>query len=214
MARKTVILALFVLAAGWASVRGDQVSVGVSVADGELQAFYMSIGDYYGIPHREVVRVRERYRLQDEELPVVFFLAARARVSPSVLLDLRLGGLSWLDISFRYGLTPDIFFVPVTTTKIGPPYGNAFGYYRKYRVGHQWDKIALSDREVVDLVNLKFVSEHHRIRPETVMEMRGRGQSFVKINGQGGKAQGQEKGKPGKGKKDQPAAAKGKRKSA
>ena len=212
--RKIIILALFILVPGWTAVHGDQVSLGVSIADGELQSFYMAVGDYYGVPYRDVIRVRERYRLHDEELPVVFFLAARVPINPSVILDLRLGGMSWLDISFRYGLTPDIFFVSVTTARIGPPYGNAYGYYRKYRAGGEWRKIVLSDREVVDLVNLKFVSEHHGIRPETIMEMRGRGQSFVKINGQGGKAQGQEKGKPAKGKKDQPAAKKGKRKLA
>jgi hypothetical protein len=210
--RKIIILALLASIPGSASADAGQVSLGISIADGELQSFYLAVGDHYGVPHREVVRVRERYRLRDEELPVAFFLAARARVSPSVLIDLRTGGMSWLDISFRYGLTPDIFFIPVASGRIGPPYGNAYGHYKKYGASRDWKRIVLSDREVVDLVNLRFLSEHHGIPPEKVMEMRGRGQSFVKINGQGAKAKAQGKGKPDKGKKEQAAEGKGKRK--
>ncbi len=210
--KRIITLALFVLSPGWAIIQGSQINLEVSVAAGELRSFYVAVGDYYGIPHREVIGVRERYRLPDEELPVVFFLAARARVGPSIILDLRMGGMSWLDISFRYGLTPDIFFVPLAIARIGPPYGNAYGLYKKYGPAREWKRFVLSDHEIVDLVNLRFVSEHHKIPPETVIKMRSRGQSFVNINGQGGIANGQEKGRNGKDRKGTSTKGKGKRK--
>jgi hypothetical protein len=181
-----------------------QASLGVSVTDGRLRAFYFSIGSYYHVPGADVLRIRDRYRLRDEELPVVFFLAARAHVAPSVIMGLRVRGLHWLDIVFRYNLTPDIFYVPVSVGRIGPPYGNAYGYFRKYRARREWRRIALSDREVIDLVNLRFISESRRIPPETVMEMRGRGEGFVVINDEIGKGKGQSgnghEGQPGKDK--------------
>jgi hypothetical protein len=165
-------LSPLVVLAGAVSAFG-QVDLGVSVSDGKLQAFYLSVGDYYGVPGPQVVAIRNRYRLPDEELPVVFFLATQAHVAPSVIMGLRLGGRSWLDISFHYGLDPNAFFVPVRIAKIGPPYGHAYGYYGKYRTRRDWRKIALTDADIVGLVNLKFITRYHRMPPETIMERRG-----------------------------------------
>jgi hypothetical protein len=115
-------------------------------------------------------------------LPVAYFLAARARVEPTAVFELRAQRRSWLDLTFHYGLSPDIFFMPVRTDPTGPPYGKAYGYYRKRSAGRDWARTALSDTDLVALVNLRFLSERYRLPPETVMEMRGRQASFVVIN--------------------------------
>lgn len=210
--RKIIGLAiLLVLTAGTAAL--GQVDLGISISDGKLRNFYLAVGDYYGVPAPQVVAVRNRYRLPDEELPVLFFLAARARVAPSVIMDLRLGGRSWLDISFQFGIDPNIFYVPVQVTRVGPPYGKAYGYYKKYQARRDWRKIALTDREVADLVNLRFMSDYHRISPESVMQRRARGEVFVSINDDFGKAKAKKGGPwdPG-GNKVQKNKGKGKRK--
>jgi hypothetical protein len=75
-----------------------------------------------------------------------------------------------------------IFYVNVGAEPIGPPYGNAYGYYRKYGPSKDWKKIRLTDREVVDLVNLRFMSEYHKRTPEEIIEMRGRQSGFAAIN--------------------------------
>jgi hypothetical protein len=201
---KRLCVCLAVLALCPFPARAQSVDIGASVVDGKLARFSFAVSSHYGVPEPEVVRFRQRYRLPDEDLPVLFFLAARARVAPSAVMELRAGGLSWLDITFHYGLTPEVFYVPVTAKQVGPPYGNAYGYYRKYRAGREWRKIALSDREVVDLVNLRFLSEYHGVPPETVMGMRGRGLAFTAIHDDMGKGKGgargkdQGKGRPGK----------------
>jgi hypothetical protein len=186
-------LVVLLLAPGFVSVQAQKVDLGLSITDGELRSFYFAISEHYRVPERQVIEMREKYRLRDDELPVVFFLAARARVAPSVIVDLRLGGRSWLDITFHYGLTPDIFYVPVKTKNIGPPYGNAYGYYKKYRPTKEWKKIALTDGEVIDLVDLRFVSEYHRIPSDDVIKMRGAGKSFVGIHVEVGKGKGKKK---------------------
>jgi hypothetical protein len=75
--------------------------------------------------------VRDR-GIHQEELPVVFFLAQRARVSPEAVVDLRLRGMNWMDITLQFGLSPDIYYVPVKSVKGGPPYGHAYGYCKKH----------------------------------------------------------------------------------
>jgi hypothetical protein len=156
------------------------------------------------------VEVHDRYRIPEDELPVVFFLAARARVEPSVIISLRIRKMSWLDISFHFGLTPDIFFVPVVVQRVGPPYGNAYGYYRKYGPAKDWKKFRLTDREVVDLVNLRFVSEHYKVPAEEVMTMRSRQQGFVVIHEEIRKQK--EKGNPEKANPNQKGKGKTKKK--
>ena len=178
-----------------------QVDLGISMANGELRSFYLAVSNHYRVPGEEVVAVKERYRFRNEELPVVYYLAARARVKPSVIIDLRISRMSWLDISFHYGLTPEIFFVPLTVKKVGPPYGKAYGYYKKYHPSKDWKKIVLSDSEIVDLVNLRFISEYHSLDPDSVVQMRSQGMNFVNINVEIEKAKGRSKGNKGKAKR-------------
>jgi hypothetical protein len=169
------IAALCGLAGGAAA----QVSIGASFDKEGLTGFYLGVGEYYKVPEREVVVVRER-GIPDEDLPVVFLIAARAKVAPEAVLKLRLRGISWGDITLHFGLSPAIFYVPVQQTP-GPPYGKAYGYYKKTPKS-QWKTIKLSDAEVVNLVNLKFISEHYGYSPDEVIRMRASGKKFVEIN--------------------------------
>ena len=145
------------------------------------------MGDYYRVPERTLVVVSEK-RIPDDEVPVVFFLAQEAHVSPEAIIALRLGGKSWMDITLHYGLTAQIFYVPFTVDP-GPPYGKAYGYYKK-RPRSKWGEIRLGNADIVNLVNLKFISGHYGYSPDQVVKMRGQGKSFVSINGEARKSKG------------------------
>jgi hypothetical protein len=188
--RTAAVAAALCLLIGPISAAAGQVSAGVSVGPGGVNGFYLAIGDHYRVPPRLVLEYRDRYRLADDELPVVFFLAARAQVSPRAVIDLRLARRSWFDIALHFGLSPEIFFVPVALERIGPPYGNAYGYYRKFGRAGNWRNFKPGDREIVDLVNLRFLSEYHHLAPDGIIGRRGRGESFVKIHGEMGRGKG------------------------
>ncbi|MGB9835599.1 MAG: hypothetical protein ACPLRX_02530 [Candidatus Saccharicenans sp.] len=194
-----------------APVRGQNVSLGLSITDGKVRDFYLSISNYFNVPAPTIVEFRERYRLADDELPVVFFLARRAGVEPRVIIDLRLKGLSWWDITLHFGLNPEIFFVPVTVVKVGPPYGRALGFYRQYRERKTWGQIVLSDAEIVDLVNLKFISEYHKVPSDRIIELRGKGVGILDIHETIMKEKGKAK-QPNKGSGHAPSKSKGHKK--
>jgi hypothetical protein len=84
-----ILLALFFLLPS--SNSEARVDLGISIGDEGLRGFYLAVGDYYSVPEREVIIVRERH-VPDEEIPVVFFIARMARVRPATIIDLRLGG--------------------------------------------------------------------------------------------------------------------------
>src|SRR5262245_5084400 len=149
-------------------------SVSASVGD-----FHVAVSNYYHVPEREVIVVRER-RIPEDELPVVFFIAQRAHVTPATIVDMRMRGSSWWDISVRYGLGADVYYVPVAV-RSGPPYGRAYGHYKKPR--KEWNTIVLTDADIVNLVELRFISEHYQVAPDRIVELRERDVDFVTIHG-------------------------------
>ena len=170
MKRQAIVGCLFILASIFPSrVTSAQTAVSVSARIGD---FHVAVANYYHVPEREVVVIREQ-RISDDELPVVLFIAREARVPPARVIEMRQRGRSWWDISVHFGLRPDVYYVPLAYAP-GPPYGHAYGHYKKPR--GQWNSIVLADDDVVNLVQLRFLSEHYRIPPEQVMEARGRNQ--------------------------------------
>src|SRR4030042_6597865 len=114
MKRIITFLVWFWLLLGSTTVYGQpQVDIGASFGPEGLKNFYFSIHEYFRVPEREVVVIRER-RIPDEEIPVVFFVAQRARVAPAAIIDLRLAGRSWMDITVHFGLNPEVSYVRVT----------------------------------------------------------------------------------------------------
>jgi hypothetical protein len=186
--KKAFVLGLIAAVLVPAAAAAAQVDLGISISDGRLRSFYIAVGDHYRVAPRAVVDLRTRHRLLDEELPVVYFLAARAHVGPQAVIDLRLGRRSWFEVAVHLGLSPEIFFLPVRAERIGPPYGNAYGYYRKRGRGGDWKALVLSDREVVDLVNLRFLSEYHGMAPDDIIVLRGRQASFIRIHDEIGRS--------------------------
>lgn len=214
MRKFLVFLLLPILFASFTALdsRAD-VNVGITADRDGIKEFHFSIGTHYGVKEREIEKVRAR-SLPDDEMAVVFFLSNRTGISPIVLVDLRLGGMSWMDITFRYGLTAELYYVKFASSP-GPPYGNAWGHFNK-TPRKKWHKIRLDDSDIINLVNLKFLAEKHQCSPDRIIRMRKKGSSFANIHGQfkkekeakkqqkanAKKAAGESgKGKKGKGKK-------------
>lgn len=102
-----------------------------------------------------------------------------------------------MDITLHFGLSPEIFYVPVRGELKGPPYGKAYGYYKnKPRKGLR--KIRLVDADIVNLVNLKFISEYHRHSPDDVIRMRTAGKHFVIVNDEIRRGRGKGRGRGGR----------------
>ena len=164
-----------------------QVQAGAVVSGEGLRSFYFAIGNYYQVPEREVVVVRER-AVPPDEVPVVFFVARQAHVAPAVIVDLRRRGLSWSDVAFHFRLDPDIYYFLE-----GPPYGHAYGY---------WKKHPPRDAEVIDAVNVHFLSDYHRVSPDIVRADRSRGSSYAFV-AQGFEAKSRKEEKHRKGDRDE-----------
>lgn len=171
---KLAILCLSMFLAGTAKA---QVSGGISFNEDGLSSFFLAVGQTYDVPEREVIIIHER-NIPDDEIPVIFFIANRARVSREEIVVLRLAGRSWMDITLLYHLDPAIFYIALDGDP-GPEYGRAYGHWKHPR--HEWRNIRFEDDDIVKMVNLRFVSNHYGVRPDEVIRLRGEHGNFVKV---------------------------------
>lgn len=204
--RLAIILGL-VIACLMVGRANAEVTAGIKIDQDGIKGFYLAVGDHFKVAAEQVEVVREE-KIADEELPVVFFLAARAGVTPDVIIKLRHSGKSWMEITTDFGLNASIFYVPVTIDP-GPPYGKAYGHFRK-RDRNDWGHIWLSDDDVVNFVNLRFISEQYDYSPEEVIKMRQNGDNFVNINAKVKNNKAKHKGDNDKFASDEKGKSKGK----
>ena len=90
---------------------------------------HRAVHEELGLPEPLIVRLLEA-GAPDEQLPVLGHLARELGQTPERIFELHRSGLSFLDISLRFGRGPEIFYVPLAVDP-GPPYGKAWGYYKK-----------------------------------------------------------------------------------
>jgi hypothetical protein len=109
--------------------------------------FHTAVNDYYDVP---VNSPAPPSYLRADELPVVYLLAREARVSPEVVMALREMGWSWMDITHHLGVDPYVYVSRL------PRRSGYWGWHgvRDYRY--------LTDRHIIDYVNLVFWADYYR----------------------------------------------------
>lgn len=204
-----VFLAVIMLIITDASITESDAGVdkGVSVGQEGLKKFFLVVRDYYRVPQREIILITGR-GIPPYEIPVVLFIAKRARLAPEIITDFRLRDNAWLYIALRFGLSPEIFYVPVSVVARDPLYGKTYESFMQ-KPKKEWKTILLSDDDIINLVNLKLISEHYKYPPEKIIKMRSEGKEFILINNEIRKEK--EKIKEHREKKEGPKVERGKR---
>lgn len=183
------------------------VNVNINLGGSESANYYRSLANYHRVSEKDVYFVRKK-GIPDQELPVIFYLASLAGVAPSLVADeYRRPGITLNDLTRIFGLNPEIYHYPVKFRVDGPPYGKAYGYYRN-KPKKEWKNIKLSNTDIINLVNLRFISESRGVDPEDIIKGRKSGKTFLSIDYHIGKGKSKSKAgnkkdsdsnKPGKG---------------
>ncbi len=148
--------------------------IGVSGSDKGITGFTLSVGEYYRAPIEEIRVIRRS--LSPDELSVVYFLARKANRSPEYITRMRIDGRSWWQITISLGLEPRDIYVVETSRHSGPPYGKAYGHHKKH------GDYRLSDGEIVELVNTRFLASYHRVSADEIIDRRKGGRSYSDID--------------------------------
>ena len=158
---------------------GIDIDFGANVPLGDDANLFFSISSRYFDRDVRVVQDWNRYFPRPDDLAVALHLSRYCDRGPDFFVSLRRAGVGWLEISNRCNVSPDVFFVPVERDP-GPPYGKAYGYWRK----HQHDpraRVVLSDREVRDLVAVRMAHEYYGVPVETAMDWRRSGRDVRRV---------------------------------
>jgi hypothetical protein len=162
MIRKVVLILGLGLTGVCAASAG--VQVGFSAGTRGVDGFYLSLGNYYGVSQNQLVVLRDN-RVSDEEMAVVLAISRGAHVSPIQVIRLHQKGLPWFSIAARFNLGPSVFYLPV----------NRGGYYSRVPVRY-------SDRDVINAVNNRFLSERYGCKVEEIAQWRSRGDRYRDIH--------------------------------
>jgi hypothetical protein len=140
--------------------------------------YYRTLGEYFKLPDSVVTAIRER-KIPDEDLTVVLFMAKQTGLQPDAVADLRLLRKSWAELTSHFGLTPEIYFMPLDSQPAAP-FTKAWTLYRT-TPKTQWKKIVLDDNDIINLVNLRFVALYNKVPPVEVVRLRAQGRAYIDI---------------------------------
>lgn len=152
--------------------------VAISKEDVTLE-YVMAVGDHYDADYEYVNEILNSY-VTAEELPVVFFIASSANADAVEIAKMRSDKNTWMDIATSYNLTPKVFYVMMAGKIKNKDFKATYAKYHSVTTS-QWDKIELNDKDIIDLVNLRFIYKQHDYNPFEVMSMRSYGKSYIKI---------------------------------
>jgi len=141
-----------------------------------------AVADFYQADPEEVLGFA-REGIAFEELPVVLYVAHRSGAAQAEIVRLRLSGQTWAEICARFELRPGIFYWPaLMETNPGGVYQTA--WERFHRIAKRrwfWNTVALTDQEIVDLVNLRFATGYWHRRPAEIVGVWVAGAPFYHI---------------------------------
>ncbi len=136
---------------------------------------FLATGEYFQASRSELEGIRAS-GIPWDEIPVVLHVSRHTGVGSCEVAALRRSGRSWHDIISVFSLCPESFHVPIETPADGP------GANWESHIPETWDARTSSDEDIINLVNLRFISGHYAVRPETVIALHASGWKFSAIH--------------------------------
>jgi hypothetical protein len=171
-----VCTVLAVAATAWTPApAGVDIDFGMRVDVGDDADLFLAVSSrYFDRDRATITDLGVRYTDPDD-LTVSLFLCRHTGADPGRIWNLRRQGLTWWQIGVRLGVPADAWFVPVTRDP-GPPYGKAYGHWKKHRRGGP-TPAALTDRDLRNLVAVRMLHEYYGVSVEVAMDWRASGES-------------------------------------
>lgn len=142
--------------------------------------YYAALSAHFGVEADSLAALLE-LELDIKDLPVVLFLSQINKTGPSRIAGLRAKGESWMKIIENRVISPSVFYFMLTGEIESQTFAPIFAEY-KALPERRWGEIVLTDDEICDMVNLKFIYSYHDYSVFEVMKMRDLGKSYPEIN--------------------------------
>ncbi|MCD4785764.1 MAG: hypothetical protein K8T10_18240 [Candidatus Eremiobacteraeota bacterium] len=134
---------------------------------------------YYKTPEIKVVSVGQNMHYTDD-VSVCLYLAQATGTNPFKIRDWRVKAISWMDIMAKLKFNSARLFTQVGGYSVPATYRHAYREYYKWRSNKKY-QMTLYDKEVRNLVQLKFMVGRFKVSPKKVMLMRSGGKNFTEM---------------------------------
>jgi hypothetical protein len=146
----------------------------------EPSLFCAAVGQHFHVGG-EQVRDLVDAGLSPSQVVVVYYLAEHSLRQPAQILAERQAGHSWREIARASGLQPESFYYPVASAR--RPFVNVNALdHPVSRDRWSWEQLPLTDGDIENLVNLRFLAEVGGQRVPDVLRLRSEGYDYVSIH--------------------------------
>ena len=160
---------------------GVDIAFDAHVNAGNNSDLFFSISSRYFDREPAFVRSAARLFPRPDDLAVAMFIASHSGKTPDFLFSLRRGGLPWVDVGSRCGVPVDAWFIPVERDP-GPPYGRAYGYWRKHQ-RNPHERFVVSDIDARRLVSARMAHDYYGVPADVAMRWGGSGRDIGSVMG-------------------------------
>lgn len=161
---------------------GDEAAAAPTTPERPADAsqFYAAVSQHFQVDPQQVRRLVDG-GLPPEDVVVLYYIAEHSLRQPEQLLADRKAGRSWRDIATAAGLEPESFYYPISYSR--GPFVNVYALYHQLpRERWSWDRLQLTDGDIENLVNLRFLAEAGDRSVPDVQRLRAQGYDYVSIH--------------------------------
>lgn len=169
---KTIIFSLVILI--------PLLTFGQTISELEESDYKNAIAKYFEHDFAQVENMAAK-GFSLEEVPVIIFSAQKTKLTTDNIIALYKGGQSWQNIIENNNANLNDFYFSISSqfkSKTYLPIFNKFKAFNSKAKG----SADLSDKEIIDMVNLQFVTKHYDFNVFEIMAMRDYGKKFSRIN--------------------------------
>lgn len=153
----------------WRPDPGDDLQVGLHLTN-----------MVYPQPRENVVEFFHQIQNPYEDYPVIAFIAHHAHVTPEMVWEYKKKGYKWSAVMLHFGVRPNVLFVSLPQSP-RPPYGNAYGYWKKHGDRIPADRITNDD--IRFWVGLRTLVAYTGQDPARVYEWNQSGRKYAQVAG-------------------------------
>jgi len=141
--------------------------------DDGAQVFLHATNEAFPMPRERVSAVFHEINDPYDDYPTLAFIAFNAHVDIGTVWTYKRKGHDWVNVMYHFGVPPSALFVVVQQPP-GPPYGRAYGYWRKH--GNRLGPEQLSGDDIRYWVRMRALAGYGQVAPARVYEMQRSGQ--------------------------------------
>lgn len=151
-----------------------------SVAADFTPGYLKAVSSYFGVPMK-AAKAALTDGLKADELPVLFLISTNANASLKDAIAKRKDGQPWYKIAEAYGVKTSHFYVHLSKEPIGDGFIKLFKKFEGLS-RTEYDMVKLSDVDLINLANLRFMYKHYNYSQHLIMTWRSENESYVVVN--------------------------------